>query len=334
MRISKLQWAAALGAVMAVEFAAPLSVSAQVTERTFRNTENDNDWFNRLNWSPNDDYPDDTVHAIIAPVAGECHISNQETALAKNITINANKLLVLLDDSVFILGRTDEQHASYIHNGGVMEIGETQFGGATLRIAGDHTITGNGGVIEFQHKFGAIDDNNDPDDHLTITGENIDRDESLVVTGADGIIAVALLNNAFVIGGPGTIADGVCLFDHQMVGDCYGHWGAEFGGLLSVFTAVTGSAAWQPQNSDLGMIDGGTIQIGDGGHNACVAADGPVVVIGDGADLHVSLNGSFCTSGEFRHQSVPNGGSGTTPSIHSDQASNSSVSACDATICP
>ncbi len=329
MKIARMTWAAALLALLAGELAGPATVQADT--RTFVGTQNKN-WFNELNWNPNDAIPDETDHAIID---AECRISDADIARAQKITINSDKMLTILPDGTLVIGVNEEEHDSYVNSGGLMVIDSDDDQPGRLLIAGDHTITGDGGVILLTYKESSIEDDNTGDpDHLTLKGVDTERDESLVVTGPNGIIAVPMYNDAYVIATTGPLVFGLCLLEHDMVGGCDGHWGAEEGGLLLVFTQVTGPAVWQTQNNDLGMIDGGTIQIGDDEHSGCVAAeDGPVVVIGDDALLRVSENGWFCTTGGLTWQSVDDGDSGTQPGILSIPVSYFSVGACDPVNC-
>ena len=275
------------------------------TPTTFTGNHN-NDWNDGRNWSAG--VPGPTSNAII-PVGKTPFIGQNDSGVCQIITLSGT--LRLKKDSVLTIGQQDLPNSSTIS--GTMTIGkqdDPNHGPATLKISGDHTITGDDGTIELVRES-VIDDNGDEDDLLTIKCDSEadcskdDRpliEDSLVITGV-GSIKVALQNEAYVVAGPPGV---LVLADHDKDSNCCGSWIAEEGGELGVQCLVEGTGTWRAQDDDYEDDDylGGTITIGYDGTAGCVLSDGPVYVNGFDAVLGVTATGYFCTDGNLRFQSV------------------------------
>ncbi len=316
--------------------AAPVLALAQLDVTVFEAMQG-NSWFTEANWDPA--IPDETMRAVI--LEGEdCIIPTEaETeAEAGELVMQGDSTLLIEEEATLILGDTEEEeYFSFIDDGAVMTIGEGNPNiDSFLLIRGVHTITGDGGAIHMDGKP-IIDHHSDPGpstDHLTTEGSctsTLVRDCSLAIHG-DGQIRVPMENNAFVIADAGVM----CLNHHQKTGECEGFWMAEGGGTLLVQTLMTGTATWMAQDTDLGLLNGGNIIIGeDAQTTGCVAAEGDVIVTGQGASLFVSEHGYFCTSGALVHRSLDNGMAGpTAPVAEAVVLSYFGVSGCDAVNCP
>lgn len=322
-----------LFALLLVCLAAPGEVLAQLDPTEFSNV-NGTSWFALDNWS--NGVPNATKHAIIL-ANQECHIpTGGSNATAGALTIEEDATLEIEEERTLTLGVQDEMHSSVIEDGGLLQIADSgASNNATLKIAGDHTIAGDGGVILLFAKSEILD-NGDEDDFLTIDGVAGNRSASLLVTGTDGLISVPLFNNAFVVASGGKQTSlGLCLKDDPMDSGCDGHWIAEADGQLSVLTFVEGDGRWLTQDSDLALLSGGTIVIGDGtGGDGCVVSDGELVVTGDASVFNVTPYGRFCTTNKMTHRSMDTGLVITTPTISSSQASYFAVTVCSSTYCP
>ena len=221
---------------------------------------------------------------------------------------------------------------------GLLTIGVVgQFGHATLKISGKHTIVGDGGTITIFRGTSEIQEATDADDLLIIDGVSgaASRADSLVING-EGFIAVALTNNAYVV------ADGSAFVDLVLVtrpkgSGCGGFWIAEEGGTLLFTTNVTGSAEWHTQNEDDPDGTGGSIEVWNGSFAVCVAVAGDVFVTGSGAKLVIdgpARGTQFCTTGNLTWESVAIGGGGTTDPIIDAQVSPASFGVSTCSACP
>jgi len=315
----------------AVLFAVAAPVQAQ-TDNTFDGSEGD-DWNTPLNWS-REHPPRDDENAII-PVTKTPFIGRNDTGVCQIITLAGT--LLLKKDSVLTIGQQDLPNSSTIS--GTMTIGkqdDPNKGPATLKISGDHTITGDDGTIELVRES-VIDDNGHGGDELTIEGScEVGCDEgdppttdcSLTVTG-QGTIEVKLYNDAFVIAEGATLI----LDDGDKDSGCCGSWVAGPAGELHVLCDVSGSATWVADD----LSAAGKFVIGDGDTDSgCVTATADVILTGGWQTvvLHVQSNGHFCTQGRLKYKSLLNEPSSpTTPQIRveTDRMAAFGVSSCS---CP
>ena len=290
-----------------------MAVPAVGLTTTFTGLEDD-DWNEVLNWDRR--IPTASDHAVI-PADQTPFIGRNDSGVCQTIALSGT--LELRKDSVLTIGGESDENTSTIS--GTMTVGKLdtpQQGPATLKISGDHTITGDDGTIMLVWDS-VIDDNGDEGDKLTIEDScppevtckiqhKPTADCSLTVTG-QGSIKVALYNDAFVVAD-----DGACLTlaDHDKDSGCCGFWIAGPQATLKVLCNVTGAGTWKAVDLDYA----GKFLIGDD-DPGCVLATGDVILTGGyGTVLEVSSNGHFCTSGRLEYKSVANPGMNpTTPHI-------------------
>jgi|GEM_PF-1659539 len=315
-------------------------VEAQTLNK-FTDNGDDHDWDTRRNWRLG---VPTTAHNAWIPSGYTCNIPrNYTTAVCQIITLEGT--LNLEKNSVLTLGNADNDESTISGTMTIGKLDDPQQGPATLKISGDHTITGDGGTIMLVWDS-VIDDNDDEGDKLTIE-DNCDvsckidhkptTDCSLTVTG-QGSIKVALYNDAFVVADDGTR---LTLADHDKDSGCCGFWIAQGDGVLAVQAVVTGAGTWEVAD----LYYGGKVIIGDGGSNpGCVLATGNVLLTngpeGQGKDwtvLIVNSNGHFCTEGSLDFRSVDRDGpADTAPRIlvEADVVARFGVHNCDYIACP
>jgi len=280
-------------------------------------------WDVRENWVGNEE-PTANDHAIINN-GNWCKIKQDYAAAAQRITIATDNMLRMKSNSELTLGDGDEQ-ISIVN--GVFEIGQPTCYNAVVKISGDHTIQGSGGVIKLLGKASKIEDNGEAGDELTVEstvecneGSPPDDVDSLVVTGR-GEIHVELFNNAYVVAGESASSgDPLKLKDDDKDSGCCGFWIVEDAGVLLVQATVTGKGTWKAVDVT-GDDVGGKFQIGENvNHTGCVAAEGDVFLKsgrgdeGSGAALQVIGYSYFCTTGSLEFKSIDIGESVTQPEI-------------------
>jgi len=291
------------------------------------------------NWSDDAEWvggnePGPSDHAIINN-GNWCKIPvNYTAAVCQRITIASGNEVRMKKGSVLTLGNQDQTYGSTID--GMLTIGSDNEP-ATLDIKGDHTITGDGGVIKLQ--FGSPITNSvaDPQDLLTLKGncnvtcEVLDKPTracSLVVTG-EGAINAPLFNDAFVVADNSTLK--LALGDKDS--GCCGFWVAMDGGTLGTKCPVAGKGAWYAQDETDPVEYGGNIIIGYEDVDSCVQTEGNVFVTGWFAKLIVEANdGFFCTKGSLTHRSIEGDGYDTQPVISAGASPN--IATFGVTTCP
>ncbi|GMU37227.1 MAG: hypothetical protein KJ057_06420 [Phycisphaerae bacterium] len=273
-----------------------MPASAQLTDKEWLGVENRN-WLNDNNWQGGS-RPTASNRAIIPANAARMPLIDNDTtdAVAGAITIEAGAKINVEEGATLILGDGNAQTTTL---DGELFLGRSGHEHGVLKINGDHTIQGEGGVIHMIHYDSTkIIENDGTGDELTLQSSNTscsgwpqDRDCTVVLRGG-GEIHVALDNRAYVVGD----LDCLRLKDEPKTGSSAGFWVVENDTEFHVMTTVTGACAWQCIDTTAPL--GGTFKIEYG--EGCVAATGPVTLYAG----TLECGASFCTAGKLTLKSV------------------------------
>ncbi|KAA0222961.1 MAG: hypothetical protein HS102_08955 [Planctomycetia bacterium] len=254
-------------------------------------------WLNDNNWQGGS-RPTASNRAIIPANAARMPLIDNDTtdAVAGAITIEAGAKINVEEGATLILGDGNAQTTTL---DGELFLGRSGHEHGVLKINGDHTIQGEGGVIHMIHYDSTkIIENDGTGDELTLQSSNTscsgwpqDRDCTVVLRGG-GEIHVALDNRAYVVGD----LDCLRLKDEPKTGSSAGFWVVENDTEFHVMTTVTGACAWQCIDTTAPL--GGTFKIEYG--EGCVAATGPVTLYAG----TLECGASFCTAGKLTLKSV------------------------------
>ncbi len=298
-------------AVVAVSPAAVVLTDCDVNNTTTF-VGNGTSWTDSGNWD--NGVPDSSKCAVIPADDGENEhfnvvIPGSTTASCKTLTIgnegDDKSTLFLTGGSTLILGDGGTLTSTI---DGQFDLSVAPTTPATLKINGDHTIQGNGGVIVLV-KGSVIEEHTDADDKLTLKATSTCSSPSCSMTlKGDGYIDVNFDNRAYVIAN-----DHIRLENRSKTGTADGWWIVNDVGLLTVSTLVTGACAWYIESDS----EDNRISLSEDA--GCVNGSGPVTL--KAGELDCQCGTTFCTTGKLTWKSVTSGGGTTEPRIRTRSTS-------------